>query len=407
MKQKKILFLNNTLSLGGAERVLVDVLSLLDYERFSADLFVLSGQGELKSDLDSRVHILNSELKDYSCLTAEGFILFKKELMSRMLKKGVFIRDIPYVLSTGISAIKNKNFDMGKLSRRFLSDAAEVPGELTRTEYDMAVAFVEGGAPHYMKTRVRAKKTCAFIHVDYGKAGYDRNYDGGVYDDTDRIFCVSEEVKSSFIAIYPEYEKKTFVFENIIDAERVKRKAEGADAGVFNGEKRVKLLTVARLYPQKALSFSVNAAALLKQRGIDFIWCFLGDGIEMDFLKAQVKELGIEDNVRFMGLVSDPYGYLREADIYVHATAFEGKSIAVREAQILEKPMVLSRVSGNIDQGRDHETALFCELDEKDIADKTEELIRDKEMACDLGKAAGCIDQGKGNLRTLYELAET
>lgn len=398
--KKKILFLNNTFSRAGAEMVLLDIFYLLDPEKYDISFFVLSDQGELKDELPDYVKLLNPDLETYSCLTPEGFETFKRKLYKRMLKKGVFVKDVPYVLKY------RKIADIQKLARRFLADAADVPEEIKNTEYDLAVAFVEGGAPWYMKKNVHAKKKCAFIHVDYTQAGYSRELDQGVYDDTDKVFAISGEVRESFIKEYPEFTEKTEVLPNVISVERVKKKSKEQGAGFSDGFTGFRIMTVARLYPQKALDVSVRAAAILRDKGLDFRWHVFGDGVERESLERLTEELTLTDRMFFPGMTDNPYAYLAGADLYVHATAFEGKSIAIREAQILGRPIVLTDCSGNREQAVNMESGLFCELSEQDIARKIMLLHDDPELRKKLGENASRIDQGANELNKLYELLE-
>ena len=84
-----------------------------------------------------------------------------------------------------------------------------------KDEYDLAVAYIEGGATYYTAEHIKAKKKAAFVHIDYQKAGYVRELDLDCYEKFDKIFAVSDEVREHFLRVYPEYENKTSVFNNI------------------------------------------------------------------------------------------------------------------------------------------------------------------------------------------------
>ena len=99
-----------------------------------------------------------------------------------------------------------------KLLWKILSDGAQRFDE----KYDLAVAFLEGGAAYYVASHVNAERKAAFIHINYEMAGYNRILDEDCYLKFDQIFTVSENVKNSFLHVYPECRMRTAVFFNLI-----------------------------------------------------------------------------------------------------------------------------------------------------------------------------------------------
>ena len=203
------------------------------------------------------------------------------------------------------------------------------------TRYDLAVAFLEGGSTYYVADYVQADKKAAFVHVDYRKAGYSREMDRDCYRQYDKIFPVSDEVKASFLAVYPECAGRTEVFHNIINRDKILARAQ-LPGGFSDGFDGMRLLTVGRLMKQKALEVSIEAMRLLKAAGERARWYVLGEGDQRRFLEERIRTLGLEEDFLLLGAVDNPYPYMRQADLYVHASRFEGKSIAIQEAQILD-----------------------------------------------------------------------
>ena len=199
---KKLLFIINTLGCGGAERAMLNLFGVLDSEKYDISLFVLTGQGELRRELPENVRLLNKNYKDVSVLTKEG----RRRLMLSVLKagigKGLFFRRAPYLIKIIRNMRRNGKILLDKLFWRLLADGAPRINE----EYDLAVAYLEGGATYYTAEHIKAKKKAAFVHIDYKKAGYNRDLDLNCYDKFDRIFTVSDEVREHFLRVYPEYE---------------------------------------------------------------------------------------------------------------------------------------------------------------------------------------------------------
>ncbi|MCR5452885.1 MAG: glycosyltransferase, partial [Lachnospiraceae bacterium] len=230
-------------------------------------------------------------------------------------------------------------------------------------------------------------KKIAFVHVDYEKAGYTRGLDMGDYHRFDKIFAVSEEITDPFLKVHPAMKDKVFVFENTIDQKAI---IEGSlnGRGFSDDYDGVRILTIGRLTAQKAYEVSIAAMKILKDRKVKARWYVLGEGVLHRELLSLIKKEGLEKDFILLGAVQNPYPYLRECDVYVHASRFEGKSIALAEAKTLGCAIVASDVSGNREQIKDSNNGLLCKLDAEDIADKTEMLIKDREFAGKLGENA-------------------
>jgi len=234
---------------------------------------------------------------------------------------------------------------------------------------------------------VKAKRKVGFIHIDYQKAGYTKTLDKGCYDEYYRIYTVSEEVKQHFNAVYPEYEKKTEVFHNMVNQDRIRERAKlsGGFEDDFDG---TRILTVGRLTAQKAYEVAVEAMKLLKERGEQVRWYVLGEGEERKPLEKQIEEYGLENDFLLLGAKSNPYPYLAQTDLYVHATRFEGKSIAIQEAQTLGCTILVSDCSGNREQVEDGVDGAMCDLTPEGICEGICKLLKDKEACKRYGEAA-------------------
>lgn len=277
---------------------------------------------------------------------------------------------------------KNKQFLPEKLLWRIVSDGSDVLNGV----YDLAIAYLEGGAAYFVHDHVQAKKKAAFIHVDYQKAGYTRAVDQDCYADFDRIFPVSDEVKEAFLAVYPECGQSIQVFHNLINKESILKKAAIPMEDSFH--KGICLLTVGRLTYQKGYDCALKALKLLIERGFNIYWYVIGEGPEYKKLSDLAKALNLSDRFILMGAKSNPYPYYKAADIYVHATRFEGKSIAIQEAQILGCPIIASDCSGNREQICHQKDGLLCPFTPEGIADSIETLITNPETALEYGKNA-------------------
>lgn len=355
----------------------------LDPKEYDISLYVLTGQGEMISQLPDYVHLLNEEYLDCSVLSREGKKRLQKTVLHALFRRGNGIRLLPYLCANGMRMLAKGRLLYDKLLWRVLADA----GERFDAEYDLAVAYLEGGSTYYVTDWVKAKKKAAFVHVDYGQAGYTRSLDRECYLKLDKIFPVSDEVREAFLKVYPECEARTEVFHNILDTERILRMS-GEGEGFSDDFAGIRLLSVGRLTTQKAFEVSIDAMKLLKDSGENVRWYVLGEGDQRAKLEEQIRKLGLEEDFLLPGAVSNPYPYMRQADIYVHASRFEGKSIAIQEAQVLGKPIVASDCSGNREQVISGVDGLLCELTPEAVCACIRELIEDEEKRLRFGQVA-------------------
>lgn len=383
----RILFVINTLGQAGAETALLSLLQTLAREkgeaRYEISLYVLTGQGEMVSRLPADVRLLNKKYREESVLTAKGRKYLKKTVLKAMFTRATVVKLFPYLVKNTCAMLGKKRILPDKLLWRVLSDGGMVLPE----EYDLAVSYLEGGAAYFVADHVKAAKKAAFIHVDYEKAGYTRALDKDCYLAFDKIFTVSDEVREAFLKAYPELPDKTEVFHNILNKEEIVRRAEEGE-GFTDGFTGMRLLSVGRLTAQKAFEVSVDAMKRLKDAGKNVRWYVLGEGDQRKKLQEQIDVLGLTEDFILYGAVNNPYPFMKQADIYVHASRFEGKSIAIQEAQILGKPMVVSDCSGNREQvchGRD---GLMCGLTPESLAENIMLLLEDEALRGKLGAAA-------------------
>ena len=383
----RILFVINTLGQAGAETALLSLLQTLAREkgeaRYEISLYVLTGQGEMASRLPADVRLLNKKYREESVLTAKGRKYLKKTVLKAMFTRATVVKLFPYLVKNTCAMMGKKRLLPDKLLWRVLSDGGMVLPE----EYDLAVSYLEGGAAYFVADHVKTAKKAAFIHVDYEKAGYTRALDKDCYLAFDKIFTVSDEVREAFLKAYPELPDKTEVFHNILNKEEIVRRAEEGE-GFTDGFTGMRLLSVGRLTAQKAFEVSVDAMKRLKDAGKNVRWYVLGEGDQRKKLQEQIDTLGLTEDFILYGAVNNPYPFMKQADIYVHASRFEGKSIAIQEAQILGKPMVVSDCSGNREQVCHGKDGLMCGLTPESLAENIMLLLEDEALRRKLGAAA-------------------
>ena len=391
--KKKVLFVINTLGRAGAETAMITLMRRLlsgEYEgMYDISLLVITAQGEMIDSIPKGVRVLGKGHHKAAVLDAAGRKILRKTCTKALLKDAWMFRHFPYIAGNTLSMMTKGCVKPDKLMWRALSDAVDVKNE----HYDLAVAFLEGGSTYFVADHVNADKKAAFIHVDYIQAGYNRQLDLDCYDQMDRIFAVSDEVKETFLKMYPEYRNKTEVFHNLIDRDRIISMSK-AGSGFKDGFKGKRIVTVSRLTDQKALNVSIEAMKLIMYRlktmpdHEPVRWYVFGEGNRRAFLKECIRKNGLEDCFLLCGSTDNPYPYMAQSDIYVHATGYEGKSIAIQEAKILGKAVIASDCSGNREQIENGTDGMLVPFDAVSVSEAVLRLIYDVDLIGRYGEKA-------------------
>lgn len=385
MSRKKLLFVINTLSAAGAEMSFLELLRQLDPNRYDIDVYVLTAQGELRERLPEYVHLKNTSYTDCSVLTREGKRHLVRMVIGAALHRGTGLRQLPYLVRTFANMCKNRRFQPDKMLWQLLAHGAPRPEGV----YDLAVAYLEGGSAYFVADMVQAKKKAAFIHIDYARAGYSRAMDRGCYLKFDHIFTVSEEGKRTFLMSYPELDGRISLFHNPVDREVMLEKSRREpECRLWNDDTGMKLLTVGRLNPQKAYEVAIETMRLLKEAQVEARWYVLGEGAERPKLEQLIRQYGLEQDFLLLGATDNPYPYYAGCDLYVHASRYEGRSVAIQEAQALGCPVLASDCSGNREQITDGVNGRLVALEPQQVADQIRAMLGDPQLLERLGKAA-------------------
>lgn len=361
-QKKKILFINYSLHSGGIEKSLVTILSLLDYEKYDVDLQLFANEGLFLERVPKQVHLLEP-------LFPPEYRLNIRQAFFALLRSGHPKLALCRLLVTfgGLRGTMGERLGrMWKVEQRFARP--------NRNEYDAAVAFMEGQPIYYNVAKVKSRVKIGFIHGDYEAMGLSADFDRQYIDQLDALCTVSESCLASLKRVFPEIAEKCHVIYNII-SERFMNEMAMQGEGFQDNYSGLRVLSIARLSYQKGLDIALPAAAKLKEKGIAFRWYIIGVGPEEEKLKAQAQELNLGDSVIFLGERPNPYPYLKQCDIYLQPSRFEGKSIAVDEAMVMHRPILLTAFSTAADQIASGMNGLIVPMTTEGVTQGLEDLL--------------------------------
>ena len=209
---------------------------------------------------------------------------------------------------------------------------------------------------------------------------------------------VSDSTREILNEVFPEYKDKIEVIYDISDPNLIIKMSllgEGYDDN-FDG---LRILTVGRLANQKGYDIALDACKILKEKGINFRWYSLGIGPLKEEIEKYIADNKLEDYFKLLGVKSNPYPYIRNCDIYVQTSKFEGFGLAIAEARMLNKPVVTTRFDAVYNQMVDRKNGLVVDMDAKGISDGILELINYKELKSEIVEYL--TREKKGNIEEL------
>ena len=362
----KILFVIESLICGGAEKSLTTLLNLIDYNRFEVYLQLFTFKGEFMRYIPKEVNLLPL----LPSTQIEGM-----SIMSQLLsgKFGAMVAHIKF--SYKVRRIKNSNCnDVFTLYWKTYGKLI-TPNP---TYYDVAIAYGQRLPTFYVAKKVNARKKFAWINIIPQLEENNRQFQKPIYDYFNKIVCVSEASRQKSIELFELPKERTHIATDITDSTMIERLAKEKPEFRIDTAKPA-ILTVARLdYVCKGYDIALEAAKILRDRGVDFVWYSIGKGEKYNEMLNYISEHNLHKNFVLLGSTPNPYPYYNMCDVYVQPSRYEGYGMAISEARLLNVPVVCCEfccVWKQIIQGKN---GIVTSHNPADLADAIQELLLDK-----------------------------
>lgn len=382
------------LELGGAETALIGLLHAWDYSRADVDLFLYAHRGALMSFIPPEVNLL-PELPDYRAIESP---------LIKAITQGQFgvaygrLRARQYFRKALKAGYTDAHLDLiGRHVTQFLPPMSD-------TVYDLAISFL---TPHHpVLYKVNAHRKICWIHTDYSFIKIDPQAEYDTWGAYDNIISISPAVTEGFCSKFPGLRDKIIEVENIIPSTLIHRRATQAkppefSAGSFN------ILSVGRYGHAKNFDNIPDILRrIIEQTGrTDLHWHIIGYGSDEELIRRRILETGMSQHVHLLGKRDNPYPYIATCDLYIQPSRFEGKSIAVREAQMLGRPVIITNYATARSQVNDGIDGFIVPLDNALCARAIADAITSPSLLPSLAAATLTRDySGSDEIEKIYSL---
>lgn len=340
---QKMLFIYGPLNAGGAERVLLDFLSNLDRKKYDISLCLMIDGGTL-------AHEIPKDIKTFALWTDYN---------------------LNYKLAYRTSIWFGNDYLFKRVLHKKIKD-----------EYDVIISFLEGMPLKLHSLLLYNSKNITWVHADLDKHRYSQNSfykkrEQEAYEKMDTVVCVSKDTEKAFLRRFQNFKKPTLSIYNPIDNLKIQTLSK---AFVVEKSEKFKIVLVGRLTEPKRIDRALRVAALCKSEKLNIQFQIVGDGEFRDELKKMVADLDINDYVEFVGYQNNPYPYIKEADVLLSSSAYEGFGLVLCEAMCLGVPAIATKTAGPSEIIGDNRYGLLCEHDDKAIFEAIKELCNNIDL---------------------------
>lgn len=364
----RLLFVIESLGCGGAEKSLTTLLNLIDYNRYEVSLQLFSLHGEFMKYVPEAVNVL--PLLPSSEIQSEP--LYKKLLSGHWR---ALIAHLKFSVHTRLTKCKNNN----DIFRYYWKDWGRIVTP-AKEEYDVAIAYGQRLPTFYVAYKVKARRKLAWINIIPQWSVQNAAFLAPAYDFFDKVICVSRASQEASCEQLHLPVEKTHIVTDILDPGMIERLAEEQPEYPLDLT-RPMILTVARLdYTCKGYDITLEAAKILRDRGVDFIWYALGGGSKYDEMKKYIVKNHLENHFILLGSTPNPYPYFKRCTLYVQTSRYEGYGIAIAEARLLNRPVVTTEFGCVWKQMVQGENGIVTPVDATKVADAVQQLLTDKSL---------------------------
>ena len=367
--------------IGGIETALVNLINKLDYSKYEVTCLITENYLDMAERLTKNCRLIVADR--HSLVTFTKPYKFKKlyDILEEPQGATRFRRLIWHILNILFKALENHLY------------SSYIKEQLKNESFDTAIIYSDRTAEIAVKA-INAKKFLMFYHHGSIRKEY-HDYYG--YKKSEKIIAVSDNIARELKDYRKKYADKIIVINNVIDAAPIIEKSKAPfEDGLFPKNK-FNIVSCGRLAPVKGLNFAIEAVAKLVEEGYtDINWYIVGGGPIEKELRDQIAKHKIEKHISMLGMKNNPYPYIKNCDLFIQPSLFEGYSLSIMEAKILGTPILATHAAaGNqIDSGID---GFLCDTNTESVYENILRLYENREELENCKRALMNFDFNKLN----------
>lgn len=332
---KKILIVSKALDIGGIESALINMANELQ-KHYQVDLLLYNPAGDLMKRLQENIGIIAP------CWQLKALGMPLKEVLHSRNVKMILYR----ILVTAWTKMVSNRIPVAM--------AAHCQNKLTG--YDIAIAYhqemgrhtVASGFSRIVDRCVEAKQKLAWLHYDSAAIDLDSAFNNPFYQKMDRIVCVSQSLKDRFAARFPKLSHKTDWCYNFLEYDTLYDRSMEKQNIFYPPENRI-CFCACRLAKEKALVRAIHCLAPVFREHGEWLWYIAGEGPERGNIEEAIMEEQLGSQVILLGNQTNPYPYIKNADLLMNLSYHEASPMVFREAIALGTPVLATKTSSAVE----------------------------------------------------------
>lgn len=363
----KLLFVIESLTLGGAEKSLVTLLNCLDYSKYEVDLQLFAYNGPLEVYLPSEVNVL-PQLKYFEYVSIPY-----KNVKYKMKNLKMLISQLKYSFKLRIS--KSTNIEKAVFFWQISSSCFDVQEK----EYDVAIAYAQGVPTFYVADKIKSKHKIAWINSHYNPNNSVYLFICDKYKSFNYINLVSKESLKNFNERFQIFKDRSILIKDVLDYKLNFKLSNEFYPQEFNISD-LKILTVGRLSKHKGYDILIEVCKFLKERKLAFKWFIIGEGKEREMLESKINKYKLNNVLILLGAKNNPYPFIKNCDLYVQTSRFEGFGLTIGEAKMFDKLIVSTNFEAVHSQIKHNKNGIIVEKNPSSIANEIVNILYNEKL---------------------------
>lgn len=358
MSVKNILFVVDDRKMGGVSVLLEDIMNNISLKDINVDLLILNNEGEMLNNLPKSINVIYGT-SFFKVVNHSLKQLIKDQNFKLLLKKIYLV----FLMKSNLIGYKIK-----KERKKILNK-----------KYDKEIAFKDGFCGLFVGYG-DSKEKIQWLHADYLKHDDLKNYRKlfqKIYNSFTTIVAISKPVGTNFNKIYGQKDKTISIY-NFVNADKVIKKSLEENVSLSN--KKINFISVGRFHPMKGFLRLINVIKKLKDQNLfeDCHLTLIGDGPELEEAKSLIKEYKLNDEIDLLGKKSNPFSYVKKADMFIMGSVYEPFGLTVIESLILNVPVISTKVA-TIKEMLSEEYGMIVDNSEQGLYNGLKEIIKNSD----------------------------